>query len=164
MPIASAVPRPAESEVWPSLWDVLVEARLLGKQFLHRQRLTNGQAMTLHWIERSQGMRLSELADGLGISRPAATSLVDSLAAQGWVVRERSTADRRGVRVRLAARGQRVLESLEEEMEKAVREAVDALPSSVRRPLATSLPALAAELRARRERLSAHPEESEACP
>ncbi len=164
MPETVTVPRSTPAEVWPALWDVMVETRLMGKQFLHRRRLTIGQAMTLHWIERDRGLRLSELAEGLGISRPAATSLVDLLAAQGWVVRERSTTDRREVRVRLAARGQRVLDSLEEEMERSVREAIDALPSSVRAPLASSLPALARELRARRERLSAHSEGAGPCP
>ena len=159
-----ALSQPLEADVWPALWDVMADSRLMGKQILPRRRLTIGQAMTLHWIGRARGLRLSELAEGLGISRPAVTSLVDLLTGQGWVVRERSTTDRREVRVRLAARGQRILDSLDEEMERSVREAIDALPSSVRESLAGSLPALAQELRARRQRLSGHPEVTGPCP
>ena len=57
---------------------------------------------------------ISELAERLQVRHHSAVGLVNRLAAQRLLVRERSRQDRRRVFVRLTARGRRVLEQLSE--------------------------------------------------
>ncbi len=116
------------SDLWPALRETVVEVRLLGAQMLRRHRLSVGQYLTLHWIHRSDGLRVSSLAAGLGISRPAASSLVASLEAQGWVRRVRSPTDRRGVEVRSTPRAVSLFARFDREVGRIVRESVEELP------------------------------------
>jgi DNA-binding MarR family transcriptional regulator len=51
---------------------------------------------------------MGELADGLGITTPSATGLINPLAELGFVERERDEEDRRVVRVRLSEHAQRL--------------------------------------------------------
>jgi len=113
--------RASDAEVWPVLRDTLAEMRLLGAHFLRRYHLSVGQAFTMHRILDSGGLRLSALADGLGISRPAASALVTSLEARGWARRDRSPVDGRGVVVRLTPRGLDLLATFDRKFESIVR-------------------------------------------
>lgn len=62
---------------------------------------------------REQGaMTVTELATVLGISAPSASSIVDRMEEHGLVERIRDEIDRRVVHVRLASRGQTVIEEL----------------------------------------------------
>ncbi len=51
---------------------------------------------------------MGELAEGLGITTPSATGLINPLAELGFVERERDEEDRRVVRVRLSPHAQRL--------------------------------------------------------
>jgi DNA-binding MarR family transcriptional regulator len=57
-------------------------------------------------------MTIGDIARELAVRHHSAVGLVDRLAAQGLVVRARAAGDRRQVRVRLTAKGRRVLASL----------------------------------------------------
>jgi DNA-binding MarR family transcriptional regulator len=75
---------------------------------LHRQHdvsLTGFEA--LRRIAESPGERASmgEVAEALGLSRPAVTSTVSRLVADGLVLRERGDADRRVLNARLTDAG-----------------------------------------------------------
>ncbi len=142
--------RPTDADVWPVLRDTLSEMRLLGAHFLREYRLTVGQAMTLHRIRDSRGLRLSALAEGLGISRPAASALVSSLESQGWAKRDRTPGDRRGVVVRLTPRADRLLHRFDREFESIVRSATGPLPRELREPTVRTLNALRNEMERRR--------------
>lgn len=150
-----APPPTQTAEVWPWLQDALVETRLLGTQLLRQHRLSLGQFLTIRWIRESDGLRLSRLADGLGVSRPAATELVAALEAKGWARRERSSADRRGVVVRITPRATRVLDAVDREFESVLRAATATLPPDVGRVAADSLKALCVAMRSRREKATA---------
>ncbi len=52
-------------------------------------------------------MRMSEIAAGLDVTLPTATSLVDKLVDKGFVARENQTTDRRVVICRLSEGGQK---------------------------------------------------------
>jgi DNA-binding MarR family transcriptional regulator len=147
------VPAPGkDADVWPVLRDTLAEIRLLGAQFLRRYHLSVGQALTMHRIRDSGGLRLSALADALGISRPAASAFVTSLEVQGWARRDHSSADRRGVVVRLAPRALELLATFDREFESVVRSATEDLPRELRVPTVQTLAAVRAGVRERRER------------
>ena len=52
-------------------------------------------------------LTMGELAEGLSVTTPSATGLINPLADMGFVVRERDEEDRRVVRVRLSERAER---------------------------------------------------------
>jgi DNA-binding MarR family transcriptional regulator len=60
-------------------------------------------------IRRGAPMRMSELADALGIVRRSATSVVDDLEHSGLVERIADPADRRAVGVQLTDTGHKVM-------------------------------------------------------
>jgi DNA-binding MarR family transcriptional regulator len=75
--------------------------------------VTWGQVRALRTIAAGgDAMRMSELADRLGIARRSATSVVDDLVARGLVARRPDPADRRGVAVVLTRRGAALLRDL----------------------------------------------------
>jgi DNA-binding MarR family transcriptional regulator len=149
--MGSRAPRSAVADVWPLLREILAEVRLLGRHTLSRYHLSLGQWLTLHRIDESGGLRLSVLAEALGISRPAVSALVSSLETQGWVRRDHSPADRRGVVVRLTPRAVSLLATFDREFERTVRSATASLPRGLRVPTVTTLAAVAAHMRERRE-------------
>jgi DNA-binding MarR family transcriptional regulator len=144
--------RVPDGDVWPVLRDTLAEMRLLGSHILRRYHLSVGQALTMRRIHEAGGLRLSALASGLGISRPAATALVTSLETQGWARRDRSPADRRGVEVRLTPRALTLLATFDREFERTVQSATSGLPRELRVPTVQTLVAVCARMRERRER------------
>jgi len=148
-PVPSRTP---DDDVWPVLRDTLAEVRLLGGLILRRYHLSVGQALTMHRIHEAGGLRLSALADGLGISRPAASALVTSLEAQGWARRLRSSADRRGVIVRLTPQARTLLATFDREFERTVRSGTTPLPRELRVPTVKTLAAVCEHMRERRER------------
>lgn len=143
--------RSSRPEIWPVFRDATFEAKYLGAQVLRRQHISIGQYLTLNWIRESGDLRASQLARGLGISRPAATSLVSLLEARGWVVRQPSPSDRRGVAVRLTPRARPLLERLDHEMGKAIRDASTALSVEERELMIRALGVFVDQMRARRE-------------
>ena len=138
--------------MWPVLRDTFAEMRLLGTHVVRHCHLSAGQAFAMHRIHEAGGVRLGVLAEGLSISRPAASALVTSLEAQGWARRDRSPSDRRGVVVRLTPQALTLLATFDREFEKAVRSATESLPRELRVPTVKTLTAVCAELQQRRER------------
>ena len=83
---------------------------------LSRGKLTLPQLWALEHLSRqARGCPMNELAHALGISRPAATGLIDRLIAQGLTRRVEEPSDRRIVRVMRTAKGQRVLANIWEQ-------------------------------------------------
>jgi DNA-binding MarR family transcriptional regulator len=58
----------------------------------------------------------SELVKQLEIEGPSVTSLVNGMERKGWVTRERSPSDARVKRLRLTARGRKMIEGAQEAM------------------------------------------------
>ena len=87
---------------------------------------TQGQILALLCARSGAGMRLADIADGLGVTAATASDSVRVLAEKGLVVKARSQADGRSLAVRLTRRGA-------EEAERAAQwpdfllEAIDAL-------------------------------------
>ena len=137
-------------EIWPVLRDGMFEIKGIGAQVLRHEHLSIGQYLTLNWIRERGIMRSSEIARGLEISRPAATSLISSLEDRGWIVRHHSLVDRRGVAVRLTPRARSLLERVDREIGRAVRDAGQALSDAERESMLQSLEMVLEQLRARR--------------
>ena len=83
---------------------------------LSRGKLTLPQLWALEHLSRqARGCPMHALSQALGISRPAATGLMDRLIAQGLARRVEDPKDRRIVRVISTAKGQRVLANIWEQ-------------------------------------------------
>ena len=81
--------------------------------YLSRGQITLPQLWALESLVRERaGCQMHEIAASLGISRPAATGLMDRLIAQGLVRREGDQKDRRIVRVRITAKGQKIVDAI----------------------------------------------------
>lgn len=70
--------------------------------------LTARQMEAVVLLAGREGATMGELAAGLGVSRAAATELVDRLVAKGVAVRDGDPGDRRRVLVRLSPPAQRL--------------------------------------------------------
>ena len=77
--------------------------------YLSRGEITLPQFWALEYLSRQKGCLMNELADFLGISRPAATGLISRLIAQGLVRREDVVQDRRAVRVDITHKGKKIV-------------------------------------------------------
>ena len=83
--------------------------------YLSRGQITLPQLWALQHLARQHGCPMNDVANFLGISRPACTGLIDRLLSQGLVRREPDRHDRRIVRVAITAKGQRILDNIWEQ-------------------------------------------------
>jgi DNA-binding MarR family transcriptional regulator len=67
--------------------------------------LSMSQWQGLLFIQRHERCPIRQLAEGLGVSHPAAVKLVERLARKGLIERRESVTDRRVVELRLSHRG-----------------------------------------------------------
>ncbi len=120
--------RPTEPSAWPVL--LATYAVLIGEM---ERRLKQAGLPELAWydvlwaLERApkRRLRMHEMADAAVISRSNLTRLVDRLEADGLVVRERSSDDRRGSFAVLTASGRHMRKRMWEVYAVAIDELFD---------------------------------------
>lgn len=93
-------------------------------------------------IDGEPGLRASQLADALGMQRPAVSHMLRALAARGWVERSRSEDDQRSVRLFVSAEGRKLLGRTSGRVTGTLQRAVSNLTDDELEQLATSLTAL----------------------
>lgn len=76
--------------------------------------LTVPQLRTLAWLRRHPGCGLGEVAEGVGLSAPSMSKLVDALVRRSLVSRVQGREDRRRVDLTLTAAGQDMLAAARE--------------------------------------------------
>ena len=79
---------------------------------LSRGEITLPQLWVLEYLANHKNCPMNELATFLGVTRPAATGLIDRLIAQGLVSRESDKNDRRLVRISITTKGQRTISNI----------------------------------------------------
>lgn len=84
----------------------------------------------------------SDLADSLGVGRPAATKLVDRLARAGLIRREQHATDRRQVMLEATGSGFEVVQAVQRCRKRRLAAVLSALEPAERRALGKALPAL----------------------
>jgi DNA-binding MarR family transcriptional regulator len=90
--------------------------------------ITWSQLRALRTVAGSDGaVRMSDLADRLGIARRSATSVVDDLVTLGLVERRADPHDRRAVDVAVTPKAHRLLRRLHDRRRSAAREVTAAL-------------------------------------
>ncbi len=88
--------------------------------YLSRGKISIPQLSVMGHLSRREDCPMNELARVLGVSRPAATGLVDRLIAQGLAARRGDPEDRRVVRVNLTAKGRSVLANIWEQKRRVI--------------------------------------------
>ncbi|MGB4863132.1 MAG: MarR family transcriptional regulator [Tepidiformaceae bacterium] len=84
-------------------------------QIWDRENLTVTQLRLLGLLREQEGISNAELADRLYVTRPSVSALLERLERGGFIRREVSQNDRRGINIWLEPRGRQVSESLREE-------------------------------------------------
>jgi DNA-binding MarR family transcriptional regulator len=105
--------------------------------------LTPSQASVLARVEHEGPMRMGALAEAEGTSAATVSRLVDTLEAQGLVVRAPDPADRRASVVQLSAQGGNLLDELRMRSTRALRRALEQVDADGRTAIARALPVLA---------------------
>lgn len=94
------------------LQQLRVVVRLAGTHSALLERATGlpgAQLWALHEVAAADGSTVGDLARRLRVHQTTATNLLNRLEAQGMVLRERSSADRRVVNIRITPAGRKAL-------------------------------------------------------
>lgn len=105
----------------------LLHNRGPNSRLLARNQLSHAQFLQLRYLLWNPGATVGEMADRLGISRPAATQSIDRLVRRGLVQRIGDVQDRRRVHLRLTARGEAVTRRTIADMERELDLVVEKL-------------------------------------
>ena len=142
------------SDSWHELGRVLARRRLLAS--LHgggSPALSPTRRKALDVLAGAGGVRVGQLADGVGIDETTATRLVDRLAADGLVERRRLSSDRRVTVVELTAAGAELVDEIARRRRDFFRDVLRALEPGEREELVRLTARAAGALRSTTEEL-----------
>lgn len=105
-------------------------------RLLARNGLSHSQFLQLRYLLWNPGAGVGEMADHLGISRPAATQSVDRLVKRGLVQRIGAADDRRRVHLRLTSHGEAVIKRTIADMKRELDAVLEQMPPEDRDALA----------------------------
>lgn len=108
--------------------------------------LTTPQYLLLLAALGAESVTLGTLSEHLGCSRGNVTGIVDRLERDGWLVRERSTEDRRVITVALTEKGARV-QQIQQDLDRELLTLEDMWTEPERAVLSQALVRLFRELR-----------------
>ena len=140
-------PAASDASLWQHLQPLVLDIVAVQSGIRTRHRLAFGQSMFMRYLLLHGPTRVSCLARWSGISRSAATELVDGLERHGWVRRARERTDRRGIRVSLTPRGGVKIGQIEAEAKQILDRAGRRLTVEEARTIGQSLQSLHAALR-----------------
>jgi DNA-binding MarR family transcriptional regulator len=118
--------------------------------FWDSQQLTVTQLRLLGYLRDEPGLSNADLADRLLVTRPSVSALLDRLERGGFVRREASPTDRRGIRIFLEPRGVEATAYARQDSRAFVRDMLDGLGESDLKLIAAALKKLATHGRERR--------------
>lgn len=128
---------------YESLMERLVTAyRARITKICKETELTPPQFFALHTLKEQGQIKMSPLADALGLSMGAASTLIDRLVTRGYVGRLTDPTDRRAVFVNLTEAGHKVLEEANAAKRQLIREIFRELPDTARAQLLNGLEAM----------------------
>lgn len=93
-------------------------------------------------LDTGGALRVTDLATLEGVTQPAATSLVNRLADQGWVARAADPTDGRASLVSITDAGRRRLQQHRDDRSRRIAERLALLDAADQAALRTALPAL----------------------
>lgn len=108
--------------------------------------LSIGQFRLLHMLHKDPERSLSDFADDLGVSVPAASKMVDSLVDKAFVERAADAQDRRRLSLALTPQGVAVMKDAKKGLEARMAAALSGLSAAESAALAKALATLRAML------------------
>lgn len=119
---SSGAPTGAVDDIGELLHRINRQIRQRAREELTPLGITPAQARALRILAGAANpLRMSDLADCLGIARRTATTVVDELAARGLVKRRDDATDRRAIHVEVTRRGIDVTRRIAERRRDALR-------------------------------------------
>ncbi len=89
-------------------------------RYLREYHLTVSQLRGLRFLKQHEDCLVGDLANGLAVSYPAASKLINRLINRGLSQRRDDETDRRNTRLRVTIEGGRVLETIEEKRQREI--------------------------------------------
>lgn len=103
------------------------------------EEITEAQLQALRHVSHHGPSTVGSLADGLSISQPAATMLIDRMAKRGLLERQPGRNDRRQAEISLTQRASEILEEIEHERAERLKRILELMEEDERHQLAESL-------------------------
>lgn len=116
------------------------------------ERLTVTQLRLLVFLSESEGMSNADLADRLYVTRPSVSALLERLERGGFIRREVSPSDRRGITIWLEERGRQAVSALRREVREYASGLMEELGDDDLREIAAAFQKLVSAGAARRAR------------
>lgn len=119
----------AVSDIMPVL---MREFARQGTAGFYKIKVTMPQYVLLRILSDRGESSMSDLASALSVTTAAMTGVVDRLVRDGYVIRASDPGDRRVVRVKLTARGTKVVDAIHDEHKRATMKVFEMLTSEER--------------------------------
>lgn len=118
-----------------------------------REGLTVTQLRLLGHLYEQEGRGNAELAELLYVTRPSVSALLERLERGGFIRREISPVDRRGIRIFLEERGREATMTLRKELQEYCLQLMEDLPDSDVAEISAALDKLVAAGRKKRQQV-----------
>jgi len=150
-------PDAAPSRIWQEATDSASSiVELLDVMWDHARNATAGmtapgstsQLRLMYVVDREDGIRMRTVCQRLASAPPTVTRMCDRLQAIGFLERLPSPDNGREIALRLTPTGKEHLQRIREQRDTMLHQAIDNMPPTERRALATGLAGLSTELNA----------------
>ena len=119
-----------DDSILRSLRRIMRAVDLHSRQLARQHNLTGPQLVCLRRLSSADGLTHGELAEAVSLSQATVTGIVDRLEAQALVRRERSTSDRRAVRILLTEAGRKLAATAPSGLQERFATRLRALPGA----------------------------------
>ncbi|HEY4601141.1 MAG TPA: MarR family transcriptional regulator [Cerasibacillus sp.] len=109
------LPEDTVFELEKRLRQISVAIKKRGRKILTNYPITPSQFIALQWIIDDQDLTIGELAKKIGLAFSTTTDLINRMEANGLVQRNKDEKDRRIVRIRALAKGERIIKEVIDE-------------------------------------------------
>lgn len=112
-----------------------VQSRRLSAEY----SITGPQVLCLQTVHEDGPMTVTALAKLVHLSSSTVVGIIDRMEQRGWVLRERSTTDRRQILIQATDEGRDLLQRVPSPMQERLAEGLSRLPAKEQVALATSI-------------------------
>ena len=97
------------AEIWPAIMNEFFKHEA---HDFHKIKITLPQCFVLEYLNKSGQSKMGDVAKFLNVSTAALTQVVDRLVRDGYVQRGRDASDRRIIKVKITAKGSKIVNSI----------------------------------------------------
>jgi len=127
-------------------WNKITKVFASMEYYREDPSLTKPELLTLTIVSNQKELIMSQLAGNLGVSMSTATGIIDKLLEKRLVKRERNHMDRRVVKVKLTAKGEKTAKSFQKQKKQIIRQVLDSLSTEEQENLISILEKISKEI------------------